>query len=488
MLIYFLKRILYFVPTLLIISIIAFVLSRLTPGDPVVQLCGDPFQDEKTGFIDYQQAERQYEACAQLIGRDRPWFYFSLVPLAYPDTLHRELRKYRRRTLRRLLQQYGDWPEIQTYYRSIREAEYALPDYRGRAEVQNRIIDMRSSLRQLYLSHREPRIHALLHTVDTLSAGIQSEHDSLASAIGFDTFRSAFDRLSEHYEAVQVSATPWKLWIPTFCWYGFKNQYHRWFAGLWRGDFGISFKDRQPVLKKIWQAARWTLIINLIAVMLSFGLAIPLGVWSASRQGSRFDHGMGLLLFMLYSLPAFWVATLLIIFLTTPEYGRWLDWFPTAGLGGMDSGAGLWERVLDFAWHITLPVFCLTYGSLAVIARQMRGSMLDVMEKPFVLTARAKGAEEGRVIWRHAFRNALFPIITLIGSVVPALLAGSVIIEFIFSIPGMGQLTYQSIVGEDWPVVFAVLLIAAFLTMLGNLLADLLYAWSDPRVSYTGKN
>ncbi len=189
---------------------------------------------------------------------------------------------------------------------------------------------------------------------------------------------------------------------------------------------------------------------------------------------------------MLYSLPVFWIATLLQVFFTTPEYG--MDWFPTAGLSELPPTAPFWERLLDQTAHIFLPVVCLTYGSLAFISRQMRGGMLQVLDQDYIRTARAKGLPERRVIWRHAFRNALFPIITLIGSVFPSILAGSVVIEVIFGIPGMGKLTVDAIFARDWPVVFAVLMMASVLTVAGLLVSDMLYAWADPRVRFQKKS
>jgi peptide/nickel transport system permease protein len=268
-------------------------------------------------------------------------------------------------------------------------------------------------------------------------------------------------------------------------WYGTKNQYHRWISGFLKGDFGISYLDNRPVASKIWDALRWTLTINLISLLVSYILAIFLGVWSAVRKGTKADQIVTTALFVLYSLPSFWIGTMLIVFFTSPEYG--MNLFPPGQVTSLPIDAPFWQRFVDIGYHLTLPIICISYGSLAFISRQMRGGMLSILQQDYIRTARAKGLSEKQVIWRHAFRNSLFPIITLFASIFPATIAGSIVIEVIYSIPGMGMLSLGAINARDWPVVFTVLLLAAILTMLGNLVADLLYAFVDPRVSFDKK-
>jgi peptide/nickel transport system permease protein len=185
---------------------------------------------------------------------------------------------------------------------------------------------------------------------------------------------------------------------------------------------------------------------------------------------------------MLNSLPVFWIATLLITFLTNDEYG--MDWFPTYGLGEINDQMG-WIEVLGIRIsHLILPVFCLTYGGLAYLSRQMRGGMLHVLDLDFVTTARAKGHSEFGIVWKHAFKNALLPIITIFSSLFPSLIAGSFIVEFIFSIQGMGKITLEAFTSRDYPMIYTVMMLTAILTLVGNLLADILYAQVDPRISF----
>jgi peptide/nickel transport system permease protein len=175
---------------------------------------------------------------------------------------------------------------------------------------------------------------------------------------------------------------------------------------------------------------------------------------------------------------------MLIVFFTSPEYGNALHWFPAGGVTDLPKTAPFMARFWDIGYHLVLPIICVTYGSLAFIARQMRGGMLNVVKQDYIRTARAKGLEEKKIIWKHAFRNSLFPIITMFAYIFPAAIAGSVVIEVIFSIPGMGGLAYSSIIARDWPVVYTILMFAAILTMVGNLVADMLYAVADPRVTF----
>lgn len=205
-------------------------------------------------------------------------------------------------------------------------------------------------------------------------------------------------------------------------------------------------------------------------------------------NGSFMDKLSTTVLFVLYSLPSFWIGTLLITFFTTDQYGELFDWFPTNGVQtqeiAMDPDASFWTKSADIMYHMFLPIFCITYGSFAYLSRQMRGAMLSVVRQDYIRTANAKGLSEKEVTWKHAFRNSLFPIITLFSSVFPRALSGAIAIELIYNIPGMGVLVLGAINERDWPVVFTVAMLASILTMIGNLVADILYAVVDPRISF----
>lgn len=481
MLKYLLKRILIFIPTLMIISFIGFGLGKMTPGDPV-ELYLHQAIDSGQGSVDAERAERLYREISELLNLDKPAFYFSLTSVAYPDTFHRILRQNKRETLSKLVAQYGNWPEISNYYQSIKRFEYqtfAVPD----SIHPNAVSKIRGHLRDLYNAHTDAKINSYFKKIEKQLSRPPKDTSKASSYPKVKDFLDTFHKdLTNQYASIQSSATPNKLYIPTLYWHGLNNQYHHWMSSFLVGDFGKSYQDNRPVADKMKDAAKWTILLNFLAIFFAYLLAIPLGVFSAARKDSRFDKVTGLVLFMMYSLPVFWIATMLVVFLTTPDYG--LQIFPPVGLGKLSSSAPFWSRFFETAGHLILPVFCLTYGSLAFISRQMRGSMLSVLQQDYIRTAHAKGLDEPTVIWKHAFRNSLFPIITLFAGIFPSAIAGSVILEVIFAIPGMGKLAYDAIFAQDWPLVYTVLMLGAILTMIGILVADILYAAVDPRVNF----
>jgi peptide/nickel transport system permease protein len=297
------------------------------------------------------------------------------------------------------------------------------------------------------------------------------------------SLKQATANLQQQFDLLQTQTQFLRLYLPSFKWYGLDNQYHHWAIGCLRGNLGISYVDGQPVTDKIKAALNWTLLINVFSIFLAYLFAIPLGIYAARKKDKWQDRVIGFFLFALFALPSFWVAIMLLVLFTTPELG--MQFFTVTGISDLAEGATFGERLAANIRHLILPVICLTYGSLAYIARQMRGAMLQTLDQDFIRTARAKGMSERKVIWRHAFRNALFPMITLFGAIFPSMLAGSILVESVFNIPGMGKLAIGAIGQQDWPVVYAVLMIGAVLTMLGILFSDLLYAWADPRISAT---
>ena len=258
-------------------------------------------------------------------------------------------------------------------------------------------------------------------------------------------------------------------------------QYWMWLKSIATLNFGRSYKDNRLVMDKVWERLPITLQLNIISLFLTYLFAIPLGIYSATHQYSAPDKVMTVGLFVLYSLPSFWVATILILFLGGGDYWHL---FPISGISSLDAEhLARWAWLKDRAWHLVLPVFCLTYGGLAYISRQMRAGMLETIRQDYIRTARAKGLSERAVVFKHALRNSLIPITTLLADLLPAMLGGSVIIESIFTIPGMGLLGFEAILSRDYPVVMAISTIAAFLTLIGLLLSDLCYALVNPTIS-----
>ncbi len=261
--------------------------------------------------------------------------------------------------------------------------------------------------------------------------------------------------------------------------------YGLWMRNLARLDMGRSFYEKQPVLNVIGIRIGPTLLISGTSLILVYLLSVPLGLYATARGGKPDERILSTLLYMLYALPSFVAALLLLVLF----YNK-LDGTPLAlPLKGMysDNYAQLSSlgRLLDVLKHMILPVLCMTYGSLAYYSRFVQSNMQEVIRQDYIRTARAKGVGPLRVLIHHAFRNTLIPFVTLVGLTLPALLSGSVILEMIFSWPGMGQLFFESITRRDYPVIMGLTLMFSVLTLAGQLLADVLYAVVDPRVTYS---
>jgi peptide/nickel transport system permease protein len=259
-------------------------------------------------------------------------------------------------------------------------------------------------------------------------------------------------------------------------------QYGRWLRRMLTFDFGESLEDHRPIIDKLKERIPVSILLSGLSLFFAYLIAIPLGIYSSTHSGSTGDRVITFALFALYSLPNFWIATLAIVYLGGGDF--W-NVFPVFGLHSV--GAANWplvERLKDSVWHLVLPVACMTYYTFAALSRYMRASMLETVRQDFIRTARAKGLSERVVVYRHALRNSLIPIVTLMADLLPALIGGSIVIELLFSIPGMGQLSYQAVLHRDYPLIMAIFTVSAVMTLIGILLADFLYTVVDPRIAY----
>ncbi len=255
-------------------------------------------------------------------------------------------------------------------------------------------------------------------------------------------------------------------------------QYLHWVRRVVSLDFGRSIVERRDVRELIFEKLPNTLQLNVAAFLLAAVVGIPIGLWSAARSGRPIERASAVLFFLLYSLPSFWVALLLMQFFSVR-----MDVFPLFGMTSDDYyELGTAARIADRMQHMVLPVLTLTYAQLAIFARFSKSALSEVIRADFITAARARGAGEAAVMWRHAFRNALIPLITLLGLTIPYLISGSVIVEQIFQWDGVGLLYYDAILTRDYPVVMGLTVATAIVTLLASVLADILYALADPRV------
>lgn len=484
---YVLKRIFIFIPTLAIISLLTFILISAAPGDPVESMLsrssGEGQSSEKLA------TERSYRELRKKLGLDLPVFYFSFTNLGQCDTINRIPVKNHRETLDRLVYEYCNWPQIEQYYHSLKALEFAIIDTKKDSANAAALIELRNNSAKTFIHHE-----------DVVLTGVLQQLTKLSLAPGLELIHTKAVAASAAYEQMKSSATTWKRYVPYLQVNGTQNQYHRWLFGeaKWfgeetdptkgrgfiRGDFGVSFFTKRPVKNVIWDGLWITMLISLLVIIIEYLVSIPLGVSLAVRKDSTYDSVTTVLLFITYSLPVFWIGTMAIFFLCSPDY---LEIFPPFGLGEATWEDGFFYKLGDLAYHLALPLIIASYASFAYLSRQMRGSMLAVLRQDYIRTAKAKGLDENTVHWRHAFRNSLLPIITIFASFFPALIGGSIILEFLFTIPGLGQITYAAVIQKDYPMILTNTMFAAILTLVGYLVSDILYAVVDPRISYSKK-
>jgi peptide/nickel transport system permease protein len=468
---YIVKRLLYFIPTLIAISIITFIISVNAPGDPVESMLN---KSSGEGQLSENLAyEASYSELRHRLNLDLPLFYFSINSASSCDTLFKINNMSHRAVLERMAFTYGDWKDVSRYYLSIKnlEASLALIPKTDMNEIQN-LAYTKNLVNNLYLEYD---ITVVLPIINNIYSSIE-KNDFMKPSL------SQYVELKSSYESLLKNKQCYMRYVPVIHWYGLNNQYHLWLKDFLQGDFGISYQDRRPVSSVIWSALGWTTSISLLSVLIAYLIAIPIGVISAADKGSIKEKSITSVLFMLYSLPNFWVATLAVIFLCG---GDWLSWFPSPGADWPDTNTPIGEWFPAMVYHLILPLICWTYGSLAFISRQMRGGILNALGQEYIRTARAKGLNRSQVLWKHAYRNSLLPIITLFASVFPMAISGAFVIEYIFSIPGMGKLSLEALLSRNYPVIYAVMMFTAILTLVGNLFADILYALADPRISFS---
>lgn len=382
---YILKRILWFIPTLLIVSLIGFILLANAPGDAVDSIV---MSSNSGSLKTTQDIEQQKKYWRKQLGLDLPLFYFSVCKLSEPDTLYK---------------------------------------------ITNKI---------------------------------------------------QLERIKEHIK----TTGGYKNYLPKIIWYGFHNQYHRWLfggynsKGIIRGDFGLSISKKEPVIAIIKDKVIWSLFFSILSIVLAYVVSIPIGIKISIQPESKFSKVSQFILFLWYSMPSFFIGVLLLMVFANPDV---LSVFPPSGIKpieGYNENASLIEKIVDSLPYMVLPLICYTYSSLAFISRLTATSIREQFYMDYIKTAKAKGLSEKKIVWKHALKNSALPLITVFSSVFPSIIGGSVVIESIFTIPGMGLETVKAIIAQDYPIVIAIITLSSALTMFGYLLADILYAWVDPRI------
>ena len=497
MLKYLAKRILIFIPTLLAISLLAFIISISAPADPVEKLSSSA---DKEGAANQQSnaTKKTKQELRKKLGLDLPVFYFSFGSLSDCDTLYKVADKDHSACLEELSHYYGNWDDVFNYFNQLSitqlsHSKLKLDDiFEVNKDMEGRSIYSKNEINDV-ITESNFEINSMLETANPkVIASKFNSLDTLYNNFAFlSSVKKEFEQSKLLYDEMLSNQSSWKSYIPKIIWYGSKNQYHFWLfgdgdqrKGVIRGDFGFSYIDSQPINTKIWDKVWISFSFSLLSVLFAYLISIPLGIYSAYKKDTKFDRITSIVVFVLYSMPGFFIGVLLLYTFANPDT---LRWFPVSGIQDptiYDPSWSLMQKVTHRAPYFILPLITYTYSSFAFLSRIMRVGVIDVFGQDYIRTARAKGLGEGKVVMKHALRNSLLPIITVFANIFPLAIGGSVIIETIFTIPGMGFEIYSSILNSDYPMIVAVFTIIGFLTMIGYLVADILYAVVDPRISY----
>ncbi len=488
-----------FIPTLILISLFAFIISVNAPGDPLDTVLNSSSINKEQGQSMNKDQVNQRAFWNKKLGLDLPLFYLGIKSYASPDTLYRIVDKSERTALERWIWEYGNWEFIQKYYLSqdtlskdliTLESNYHLPfiddtiNINYDKEFKSSLNNIEGNLQSLKSCYEELSINKNIAELDSFF----HKYDRLP-----DTIITHFENFKSNYSSIKKHPSVWKNYLPSITFNGLQNQYHIWVfgnesigsKGLIKGDFGTSYITRQPVSEIIYNRMGWTLFFSLTSVFLAYLISIPIGIKAAARKGKRFDRISSSILFILFSMPGYWMATLLLMTFANPDVFKVFKASGVKPIEGFAIGMNLLDKICVTIPYLVLPTICYTYSSLAFISRNMRASMIETLSMDYIRTAKAKGLPESLIVYKHALRNSLFPIINLFATLLPAVISGSIILESIFSIPGMGTETLAAIDSKNYPMIVAIFTLTGLLTLTGFLISDILFKISDPRIDFS---
>ncbi|HMQ06991.1 MAG TPA: ABC transporter permease [Saprospiraceae bacterium] len=449
------SRLFWLLTTVWIVSILSFFLSKGAPGDRAEAILSLQGLHPTDGNIDryYQEYEKVFFS----EGLHQPLFYFSIIPSYKNKNIEREWNFQTKQLFDKLLNE--------RYYEN---------------DALN-WVDNFQMLDSLCTSNGNRRCRQELAFLKVSKSNLQRNQRimELSSFLDGEKELTKWEEWIAIHQDMQMNKV--RGYYPVLKWNGWNNQYHRWVISFFQSKMGTSLVDGRSAGEKIKSALWWTLSIVMISLFLSLMAGIPLGMVIAIKQGSKTDLFISVFLYIIYAMPVFWLATLLVVFFTTSEYGEWTNIFP-APFFRVKANQSFISQFFDHFTMIILPVLCLFLSNLAVIARISQSSLRSEMSKPYRVALRARGLSARRVTLHHLVPNAMIPVITLVSNYIPGALAGSLIIEVIFNIPGMGRLMYDSIFYSDWDVVFAIVLLVSIVTSITLFFADILYAKVNPRI------
>jgi peptide/nickel transport system permease protein len=464
MLTYLFKRISTLFLSLWIISVCLFFLQKNASVDLV--MLQNKARSNGSFYLHPLAAEKVYRAEAVRLNFDKPLFYFFMQPVMFPDTFYKVQYPEAIKIQKKLLLKTGDWALVQTYFQSL------TAFYEKVAKTENGALSIfwKQQLQEMATTSDLSALKSACKVSDEMREPFSVEIRKIEALL---------DRLSNQ--------TPsFFAWLPSPAWNGLDNQFHSWFSKIIHGDIGISSRDGRPVSDKLKEAIPWTLWVNGLAILLAYIFAMPVGILMAILPKSKWLGWINNILLALYALPAFWVGSLLLFQATLPEYG--FSFFSISGWSNLQKEGGFLGQPIPFLLQLSLPVFCMAYGLAAYLTSYMQSTFSKVLNEPYMLFAKTKGISKARLYFIHALPNALLPQIVFVAGIVPALITGSVVIEVIFNVPGMGRLFIDSMLSQDFTTVYSFVLLVSVLTAVGLIISDILLVFTDPRIRLTREN
>lgn len=474
---YTVKRLLFFIPSVFFISVMCFLLIRSMPGDVVDHLIRD--QTDERANDAKEVFTQKYRQKASELGTDLPSFYVELSSLSAPRHLSYEWNPVRKNVISAFIDETGNVKTSEAWYNSVENINAHLYKYGGLSLDKQLVIDAKKTADKLLYESDAEEISILLIELKAIL-----EMDTV-----YHRYSSTWITEAEtNWKNLQEQKSTWKNYIPVLRFHS-PCAYDIWLfgdgknnRGVIRGDFGTSLIDRKPVNDSLLERIGLTVILSLISVFLAFLVSVPLGVVSALYNNSIFEKTISTIIFVFYALPTFWVASLSIMWLAG---GDGLDWFSPYGTGKITPDMNVWDIIVLKWKHFALPIFAWTYSGIAFITKQTKTAVLDNTERLYIKSAIARGLPFKQVLWKHVMPNSLRPLITMVANILPGLIGGSVVLETIFSLPGLGEWAYRAFLYKDFPVIMAVLFWGSLLTLTGYLVSDILLAVTDPKIRFT---
>ena len=445
------------IPTIGLILILAFILQSYSSKDEVASLV--ELEGER-GYSSRASYMKTYKSYAQNMGYDRPMFYFSLLPDYMPAYIDHIMPRSRKNSVRKLLKETKDTGGIMSLSQKINDLLF---------KRDKDIVDI--GLKKILT-----KIEITESLQDLKSLGLQLE--------GYLENENARDQKLEEVSGIINSLKYSNAWVfPKIVWFGSHNRFHMWLSKGFNFGGGVSLIDGTSAKAKVYKALKWTLAMSIITLILIAIGSLLLSLLQVHYRDSFFDKFITTKLYALYAMPMFWIATIMVVFFTTSEYGSWTNIFPSVGIKrSYGEDISFLSQLSNNISRLILPVLLLSLHSLAYFTKQLKEEMIATLKAPFVIAARARGLNEIQILRNHVLPNSMISYITLISGGLASLFTGSVVIEVIFNIPGLGRLLLDSMNNNDWPVIFLILILVSISTMLGFLLGDIMLAYQSPQI------